>query len=309
MPSSKQLILGFFYASLSTAIGGMTVALTRLIINQSDPLSLAFIRYGLGGVVLAGILFLTRKPPKIQAGDWLPLVALGVVMFAAFPYFMARSLEDTTAARGGLLFATMPLITIMLGAAFKVEKLTATKSIAVLIAVIGAAVALGEQINDIAPDALTGDAFMFLGMASVSIFNVFSGKYLRRYGNLAVMTYTLFFGVTTLFVLALFLGKPFAGSLSFDFSGWIVIFLLAVPGGAVMFLTWGRALQMISPTQAAIATGFNPLTAILLGTWLLSEPVSLRLLGGFALIVAAILISAKTDKNIKGRSPTPPVQV
>ncbi len=296
MPSTKILVIGFFWASVSTVIGGMTVALTRLIIDQSDPLSLAFLRYGLGSLVVAGILVMTKKPPKIRDGDWLPIIGLGIIMFAAFPYFMAKSLEDTTAARGALLFAAMPLITIFLGAIFKVEKLTVTKSIAVIIAMIGTAIALGENIDEIAPNALTGDAFMFLGMASVSVFNVFSKKYLMHYGNLAVMTYTLFFGVITLFILAIFFGKPFSGSISFDLEGWFVIILLAVPGGAVMFLTWGRALQMISPTQAAIATGFNPVTAIMLGAWLLSEPVSLRLLGGFALILVAILVSAKSNR-------------
>ncbi|MGY8999370.1 MAG: DMT family transporter [Rhodospirillales bacterium] len=296
MPSTKILVIGFFWASVSTVIGGMTVALTRLIIDQSDPLSLAFLRYGLGGLVVAGILVMTKKPPKIRDGDWLPIIGLGIIMFAAFPYFMAKSLEDTTAARGALLFAAMPLITIFLGAIFKVEKLTVTKSIAVIIAMIGTAIALGENIDEIAPNALTGDAFMFLGMASVSVFNVFSKKYLMHYGNLAVMTYTLFFGVITLFILAIFFGKPFSGSISFDLEGWFVIILLAVPGGAVMFLTWGRALQMISPTQAAIATGFNPVTAIMLGAWLLSEPVSLRLLCGFALILVAILVSAKSNR-------------
>ena len=170
MTPTKQLITGFFYASLSTTIGGMTVALTRLIIDQSDPLSLAFLRYGLGGLVLAALLYGSRKAPKIQSGDWLAIIALGIVMFAAFPYFMAKSLEDTTAARGALLFATMPLVTTLLGAIFKVEKITAAKSLAVVLAIGGTAIALGEQIDDIAPNALRGDVFMFLGMVSVSIF-------------------------------------------------------------------------------------------------------------------------------------------
>jgi len=296
MPSTKVYLLGFFYASLSTTIGGMTVALTRLIINETDPLSLATLRYFLGGLALASILFFARRPPKIQPGDWFVLMGLGVFMFGVFPYCMARSLEDTTAARGGLLFAAMPLITIVLGALFRVEKLTATKSIAVLIAIIGTAIALSENIDSIAPNALTGDAYMFLGMFSVSIFNVFSRKYLERYGNLALMTYTLFFGVTALFVVALIYGKPFSGSLHFDPEGWFIIFLLAIPGGSVMFLSWGRALQMISPTQAAITTGFNPVTAILLGAWLLSEPVSWQLLGGFALVTLAIFISTKNSE-------------
>jgi drug/metabolite transporter (DMT)-like permease len=296
MPAKKVLVLGFFYASLSTTIGGMTVALTRLIINQTDPLSLAALRYCIGGIVVATILYLTQKPPKIQSSDWLPIITLGIIMYAIFPYCMAKSLEDTTAARGGLLFAAMPLITILLGSIFKIEKLTAPKSIAVLIAMIGTAIALSENIDNIAPNALTGDAYMFLGMFAVSIFNVFCRKYLKRYGNLALMTYTLFFGVLTLFVLAIMFGKPFTGSLSFDATGWFVIFLLAIPGGVVMFLSWGRALQMISPTQAAIATGLNPVTAILLGAWLLSEPVTLRLLGGFFLVLLAILVSTRNTR-------------
>ena len=291
MPSSKVLLTGFFYASLSTSIGGMTVALTRLIFDQTDPLSLAALRYCLGGLVLAGVLYLARKPPKIHSGDWLPLIALGIIMYAAFPYCMAKSLEDTTAGRGGLLFSIMPIITILLAATFKIEKLTIIKSIAVLIAVIGTIIALGENIDSIAPNALTGDIFMFLGMFSVSIFNVFSKKYLLRYGNLALMTYTLFFGVFTLSVLAMIFGKPFSGSLSFDFQGWFIIFLLAIPGGSVMFLAWGQALKTISPTQATLATGFNPVTAILLGAWLLAEPISMRLLIGFILVVIAIVVS------------------
>ena len=297
MATKKTLVLGFFFAGLSTTIGGMTVALTRLIIDQTDPLSLAALRYFLGGLALAAILFLAKRAPKIHSGDWLILMALGIVMFGIFPYCMARSLEDTTAARGGLLFAAMPLITIVLGAMFGIEKLTFPKSFAVIIAMIGTAIALGEDIDAVAPNALTGDAYMFIGMFSVSIFNVFSRKYLKRYGNLALMTYTLFFGVSGLFIAACIYGSPFSGSLTFDIEGWIVIFLLAIPGGSIMFLSWGKALQMISPTQAAITTGLNPFTAILLGAWLLSEPVSWQLLSGFLLVVSAIFISTRKNET------------
>ncbi|MBF0276612.1 MAG: DMT family transporter [SAR324 cluster bacterium] len=295
-PTTKQTVFGFLFAVTATSIGGMTVALTRLIISQSDPLSLAFLRYGIGGLVLTAILFAKGRPPKILSGDWPVIMALGVVMFAAFPYCMAKSLEDTTAARGALIFAAMPIITSLLAACFRIEKLTLRKTIAVLIAMAGTAIALSEQIDEIAPNAFRGDIFMFMGTSCVSIFNVFSRKYLMRYGNLALNCYILFFGVSTLFILALIFGRPFDGSLSFDAEAWFVIFLLSVPGGAVMFMSWGRALQLISPTQATIVTGFNPLTAILLGTWLLMEPVSIRLLAGFLLILIAIILASKNSK-------------
>ena len=295
MHPSKIMILGFIYASLSTIIGGATVVLTRLIITETDPLSLAFIRYGIGGIAVAIILYIISTPPKIQSGDRIAIILLGMVMYAAFPYLMARSLEDTTAARGGLLFATMPLVTIIIGAIFKVEQLNITKILAVLCAMIGTGIAITENIDSTAPRALIGDFFMFLGMIAVSIFNVFSRPYLLKYGNLALMTYTLFVGIITLFILAVIFGAPFNGSLSFDIRGWSIVLVLAIPGGTLMFLLWGRALSSISPTQAAIATGLNPVTAILLGAWILYEPVTLRLLGGFLLILLGIIISSRSQ--------------
>ena len=212
-------------------------------------------------------------------------------MFAAFPFFMATALADTTAARGGLLFATMPLITMSMAALFGVERLTPLKVVAVLTGISGTIIALGENVEDIAPHALQGDMYMFLGMLCASSFNVFSGKYLVRYGNLPVMIYTMIIGVSVLFILAIILENPFSGSLDFDLNGWFIVFLLTVPGGALMMFSWGQALQRITPTQAAITVGLNPVTAILLAAWLLFEPITARVVIGFLLIFAAILLA------------------
>ena len=64
------------------------------------------------------------------------IALLGIFMYACFPYCMARALEDTTAARGALLFAAMPLITNMLGAVFRIEHLTALRSVAIAVAIV-----------------------------------------------------------------------------------------------------------------------------------------------------------------------------
>ena len=58
---------------------------------------------------------------------------LGIAMVTIFQNCMALGLEHTTASRAGLLYATMPLCTIIIAYLFKIEKLTINKSIAVLI--------------------------------------------------------------------------------------------------------------------------------------------------------------------------------
>ncbi len=296
-PALKTVLWGVFWASLSTSLGGMTVVFTRLIIEESDPLSLAFVRYGIAALIFLGVLLVQNRIPTFERRDMLFLTFIGTFMFAAFPFFMAKALEDTTAARGALIFSAMPLITICLASIARIEKLTAQKMLAVLVAIAGAAIALGENVDQIAPHALRGDVFMFLGMLSVSLFNVFSGKYLVRYGNLPVMTYSMFVGVLILLLLALIFGKPFSGSLTFDEWGWFIVFILAAPGGALMIFAWGQALRIITPTQATITIGFNPVTAILLAAWLLSEPITINVLLGFVLIFSAIVLASYRPRH------------
>ncbi|MCZ6604941.1 MAG: EamA family transporter [Alphaproteobacteria bacterium] len=291
-PSRNSTLTGVALACTSTALGGMTLALTRFIIADTDALTLAFLRYGLGTLALFAVLMWRSGWPKFERRDWLALVLLGFTMFTVFPYFMTQAMADTTAARGGLLFATMPVMAIILGTAFGVERFTASKGLGVFLALTGTIIALGEGVDAVAPDALRGDLHMFTALVAATIFNVFAKRYILKYGSLAVMTTTGAVGVFGLLVLALTFGRPFSGSLDFDLVGWVVVLFLAIPGAAVMVGLWGWALKLITPTQATITVGMNPITAILLGAVLLSEPMTTRVLIGFALVLAAIAVAA-----------------
>ena len=133
--------------------------------------------------------------------------------------------------------------------------------------------------------------FMIAGMICASSFNVFSKKYLMRYGSMPVNVYAMLIGSVTLFVAALFLGKPLGGSLTFDATGWFVFFMLAIPGGTIMMVSWGKAIQLISPTQAAVTVSLNPVAAIAIAAVILAEPVTTNVIIGFPLVVLAIFIA------------------
>lgn len=291
------VVVGVLFASLSTMIGGVTVVLTRLTISQSDSFTFASVRYGLAAIFLVTLLLITARIPHVSRRDMFWLGLFGVIMFSGFPFFMTRALEDTTAARGALVFATLPLTTILIGALFRVERLTLRKFIGIAIAITGTSVVLGESVAEAAPDALRGDGFMFLAILCAAIFNVFSTRYFVRYGSLAVVSLTMTFGSAVLFALAIMFGNPFTGSLNFDLQGWFIMFLLAIPGAALMNFLWGRSLQLITPTQATITVGLNPVTALFLGAWILSEPVTMRIVIGVVLLITAIVVTTTDSKG------------
>ena len=110
----KNLILGSFFASFSAALGGSTFVFTRLIVDDLDPFTLSFLRYGLTGLILFLLSISVFLKTKFIRKDKIPLAILGLAMITIFPNFMAVGLEHTTAARAGLLYATMPLCTILI---------------------------------------------------------------------------------------------------------------------------------------------------------------------------------------------------
>ena len=294
----KTLLLGSFFASLSATLGGSTFVFTRYVVDSIDPFTLSFVRYGLTGLILFLLSISVFIKKKFDRNDFIPMCFLGLSMITLFPNFMALGLEHTTAARAGLLYATMPLCTIIIAYLFKIEKITLNKSLAVLIAITGVTFCMSEKVDSNFSQTLKGDFLMMTGVFAASCFTVFSGKYLKKYGNIPVMIYVIFIGTLINFSLSLSFGSIYKSFYQVNEFELAALAMLIIPGGVIMMYCWGKALQMITPTQAAISLGFNPLSAILLGAIILNEQITFKLIIGFlSIIIAIILVNWRIQKE------------
>ena len=287
----KTLLLGSFFASLSAMLGGSTFVFTKYVVDSIDPFTLSFLRYGLTGLILFLLSISVYMNKKFAKADLIPMCFLGLAMITLFPNFMALGLEHTTAARAGLLYATMPLCTIIIAYFFNIEKITLNKSLAVLLAILGVSFCMSERVDNNFQDTLKGDFLMMIGVLSASCFTVFSGKYLKKYGNIPVMIFVILIGTILNLIISMIFGNSIISLLEINKFEAAALLMLIIPGGVVMMYCWGKALQLISPTQAAISLGFNPLTAILLGSIILNEEITFKLGIGFISILMAIILA------------------
>tara|TARA_B000000475_G_scaffold222148_1_gene185508 strand:- start:1554 stop:2465 length:912 start_codon:yes stop_codon:yes gene_type:complete len=287
----KTLLLGSFFASLSALLGGSTFVFTRYVVDSIDPYTLSFLRYGLTGLILFLLSISVYMNKKFAKADLIPMCFLGLAMITLFPNFMALGLEHTTAARAGLLYATMPLCTIIIAYFFNIEKITLNKSLAVLLAILGVSFCMSERVDNNFHDTLKGDFLMMIGVLSASCFTVFSGKYLKKYGNIPVMIFVILIGTILNLIISMIFGNSIISLLEINKFEAAALLMLIIPGGVVMMYCWGKALQLISPTQAAISLGFNPLSAILLGSIILNEEITFKLGIGFISILMAIILA------------------
>lgn len=294
----RQTLLGMALVCSAASIGGFTVVMTRFVVPETDPFTLASVRYLIASSCLLVLVVYQGRRFRIDPRDRLGLMILALIFFAAFPYCFSRALEDTTSARGALIYACMPLVTMFLAAAFRIERITSWKFLGVLCAIAGVWSAIGLDV-DAPPNALRGDVIMVIGTAFSAAYTVFAKRYVMKYDGVAMMAWSMLFGSSALFIIAMIFGKPFSGSLDLSLQGWGALLFLALPGGALMMWCFISGFRLVTPTQAAIAVGCNPLTAILFAAWILSEPIGWGSAVGFVLVMIAVLCANK-------KSPTGP---
>src|SRR5262245_26698555 len=114
--------IGVLAAVTSSAIGGVAGGATRFVIHATDPVTLGVLRFGTDFLILlATALILKSRWPKGR--DLIAVALLGILFFFAFSVLFNLAYSYTTAARGALTLSTMPLTTMLVGAALGIERI------------------------------------------------------------------------------------------------------------------------------------------------------------------------------------------
>jgi drug/metabolite transporter (DMT)-like permease len=249
-------------ASLSA---GVSVVATRFVVGETVPVTLAFYRYVIAALCLAPLLPFVWPRHRLALAEIVKIAMLGTLFFGFFTWAFSAALQYTTAARGAIGLATIPIQTLIVAAIFGREQLTAFKVLSVGLAFAGIAVVFGpEAYNAEMSNYAIGDSLMLLGALSAAIYSAFGRPVLGRHGPLFVMTLAMVFGVLALAPLAAANGA-LAGMPQFSPKGWLALLFLGTIGGALQFTLYTWALRWLSPSRVAIYLTLNPITAMALG--------------------------------------------
>jgi drug/metabolite transporter (DMT)-like permease len=281
-------------AMASSAIGGGATAFIRFMDRSTDPVTLAALRFGLGFAVLLPVAF-WRRGPWPKGRDWGGVMGLGVLFFGLCFALFNWALDFTTAARGALAMSTLPLLTMLAGAVLGVERLSGRKSLGVLVAIGGTALALVTGVAAAPPGAWRGDLIMLGAALCMALYNVWSRPFIRRSGALAFVAATMGAGAAALAVIAWMHGG-FVVVAGFGASQWLALFYLGAIASSLSFFLWVSALERTTPTRVASTLTLNPVTASVLAAFMLGESIGLNLVAGVVAVLAGIWI-ASTERG------------
>ncbi|WP_050386366.1 DMT family transporter [Bradyrhizobium pachyrhizi] len=282
-------IWGVLAAVASSALGGTSIGATRFLVGAIDPLAIGAFRFGIGVLLLLPPALLQHRSWPTRH-DWLGVAGLGLLFFAAFPVLFNASLIFTTAARGALALSTLPLLTMLVGAALGAEALTARKTAGVLITILGVSMALLSGLATAPPGAWRGDLLMVAAALCMALYSIWSKPYIRRSGPIPFTTLAMAAGSVVLITASLLRGS-FAPVADFGAPQWFGAIYLGAFGAALTFYLWALALERTTPTRVAISVTINPIAASLVGAALLGEPLSWNLVAGIVTVFVGIWIA------------------
>jgi len=280
---------GVALALVSSCLGGTAAAVTRYLVGNADAVTLAILRWGIGFLCLLPIAVIlgAKWPPR---ADWPAVAALGLCFFGLFFVLYNIAVSYTTAARASLALSTLPLQTMLVGAALGIEPLTKRKSIGVGIAILGVAAALLSGLSAAPQGAWRGELIMVGAVLCMSFYNVWSRPFIRRSSALGFLTVGMGAGAAGLVAVGLLTGR--IGVLSeFGAPQWVAGLYLGIGGGALAFILWVLALERATPTRVANTMTVNPIAAGLLAVPLVGEPITANLVIGLVAVFAGIWIA------------------
>ncbi|MBM3555486.1 MAG: DMT family transporter [Alphaproteobacteria bacterium] len=281
-------------AATGVQVGAAMVA-TRFVVAEIEPASLAMLRYAIGVLCLWPFVVASRRV-AIPWRDRVPIALLGIVQFGVLIAVLNWGLRYITSARAALLFATFPLMTMLLAALLGRERLTLGKVLGVALAIAGVGLALGDRLaasGDATREGWGAIAVLAAALAGAAC-SIFYRPYLARYPTLQVSAFAMLASVLALAIPAA--GEGFFTT-PFDLTpaGLGAILFVGVSSGIGYYL-WLWALAHAAATRVSVFLTLSPITATLLGAAFLGEPVTLWLLIALVLVAGGLAVALRVDQ-------------
>ena len=300
MPGSAALKLLALLAAAATGVQvGASIVVSRLVVDEVQPMTLAMLRYMIGALCLLPFALgpwlnaETDHAATQNKGfrDWLVICLLGIGQFGALVALLNYGLLHVPAANAALIFSLMPVLTMSFAAAFGQERASLGLALGVTFCVAGVALALAPKLAAPSGAHWLGELAVFSSAAMGALCSVLYRPYLRRHRTVQVSFAAMLASVLVLMLLALPEDWPRVVPL-LTTRAWGGVAFLGV-FSAIGYGWWLYALKHLAPTQVTVFLSLSPLTAALLAWPMLGEAPDLGVLGAVLLIGFGLWLASR----------------
>ncbi|KAJ55708.1 ABC transporter permease [Actibacterium mucosum KCTC 23349] len=265
--------------ALAPLVWGSSYIVTTQFLPNLDPLTVSVLRALPAGLLL---MVLVRQLPR---GHWVwKMFVLGALNFAIFwslLFFSAYRLPGGVAAVMGAL---QPFVVIFASRLLLDAPIRPLSLAAVAAGIVGVALLV---LTPAAKLDMWGVLAGIGGSASMALGTVLSRKWQPPVSALTFTSWQLTAGGLLLVPFAIFAPTDWS-----TISGTNILGLayLGLIGAALTYIIWLRGIRLIQPTAVSILGVLSPLSATLLGWFVLNETLSVAQTAGMVVVLGSVLV-------------------
>jgi len=288
--SSLSSVLMVLASGTLLGTAGTAVALAP---EGASTTSLGVARVGLGGLILILLLPLfgghRRNLSRVirRRGVW----AMAISTAAFQPLFFGATTRTGVALSTVLTIGTMPLFTGLIGRILFRERFKSIWILATSLAIIGLVLRSWEQLGTIDSTGV----IMALGAGLATGCYVNGAKYELNRGGHAVELPAVAYTLSAILLLPLLIGDSFQWITTG--SGLLTAIYLGAISMALANTLQVVGLKRLSPGPTATLLLADPLTATILGVWLLDEAITPLAIFGLALVAIGLILQGLAERR------------
>ena len=283
----KRRLVGYLAGFIAGVSYGTNPLFAKPLLESGVPvLVMLFFRYGISAAILSMWMLAKREQFRVKGNEMALLAFLGL-LFACSSLFLFFSYEFIPSGLATTLVYLYPVFVALIMVFLRF--FPSWQTWLSIIATFGGILLLSSP----SPGASIRIPGILLAVASALsyAFYLVIVNRSRRIKNVSEHTLTLYALLTGAFLFALIRALQ-GGSIMEGIStaaDWGNLIGLAIVPTMISLLTLAVSSRSIGPTKTSILGVFEPLTAILIGTLLFGEPLTLKMGIGIALCVGAVV--------------------
>jgi len=291
-------------------IWGVNFSVVKALLVQFNPLALNGVRFALGAAVLIPFALRSGQLKQFTRGDWLAVIALGLVGNAMYQYLFITGINGTLAGNAALVLAMAPVFVTLLSAILGQEKVRATGWAGVALSTVGIGLVVwGGSAVRFGVETVRGDITILVAALAWSIYTVGSSPLVRRHGALPVTAATMWVGAIALLIVALpsIAIQDWTRPTMLAWFGLVASGILAV---GLSYVLWYYGVEHLGSSRTAVFSNSVPIVALLFAWIALGETPALVQLGGTALILGGVTLTRMPGSGERpGRARPSPIPI
>lgn len=275
---------------------GANWSFAKVVVAYMPPVSAAAARFLISAFLLMFWLIAVQGilPLKqLRVRQWLGMIIIGLVGVALYGVVFLQTTQYISASKGATSVALNPILPLLFGVWLFKERLTLVMVVGMLLAVMGALIAISQgQLGALMAGGMgRGEYLLFAITLLWTLYTLMTRALLTDVDVLLSTAVTVLFGALFLCVAAWYIdGAKLGQLLNAPVSAWFGVGFLALFGTVLAYWWYFNGIKALGVGKAAAYMALVPVFGIAIGTLWLGEPLHGSLLVGALMVVVGMVM-------------------